>query len=367
MKDLLLIVKIAYYLLFVASLYFYVKYKYKKDSTRKFGIVALIIFAIIFGIYGIICGPPGESIGDRYNYSWRFETPGQEKYNMNQSLGLYAIETALQLFTRSSSILFFTISVLYFCINIYCYKRIKASTPFYLLLFFLSTIGLYGFFALKQALSLAFINLALTMYLDNKKIPALLFLVIAILFHEAAWIVIPCFILAKLCKGSKMRQTLVYVGMIAIAVFFPQISKVFVNLFSHIPGMGDQISSYVDETGSVLIDMNIFTILKSVPYYLITVVAVLYRKRLKDKIDNYDFLLVLSVFCSIFSILSMYMYWMFRFAMYCYAPCFILASQIANHLCEKNLKLFKVAVAGGLLILMIKLLIQYYFIYGGIV
>lgn len=237
----------------------------------------------------------------------------------------------------------------------------------YLLLFFLCTLGLYGFYALKQAMSLAFMNLALTKYFQDKKIFAIGFLVVAILFHEAAWIVVPCFALAKFCDGHKSRQTFILVCMIALAVLFPLISNVFVSIFGHIPGMEKQLSQYVDESGSILIDINMLTVVKSLPYYIITIVAILYREKFKDKIENYDFLLMLSVFCSAFSILSMYMYWMFRFALYFYVPCFILATQIVLQLQGRNRKIFKVAVVGTLLVLMVKLLIQYYFIYGGIV
>ena len=292
---------------------------------------------------------------------------GQEEFVKKQSLGLYAIEVILQLFTRNSAVLFFTISVLYFCINVYCYKNLKEATPFFLLIFFLSTMGIFGFYAMKQSMSLAFVNLALTKYFQNKKVWAVVALILAILFHEAAWVVVPCFILAKFCKGSKMRQLTIYALIIALAVFFPQISSLFVKLFNYIPGMEGQMDAYIDDSGSMIVDMNIFTVVKSLPYYIISFLAVIGRNRFRDKIKNYDFLMVLSVFCSIFSVLSMYMYWMFRFAMYCYVPCFLLASQFAVLLKEKDAKIFKIAIAGILLLLMVKVLTQYYFIYGGIV
>lgn len=367
MSDIILIVKMIYYFVFVFGLFLYARYKYKKDKGNKFGLVALVFFAILFGVYSVICGPPGESIGDRHNYALRFEDVGYEQIVKDNSIGLYAVESFLHLFTTSSSVLFFTISVLFFCINIYCYKKLDDATPFYLLLFFLSTIGIFGLYALKQAMSLTFVNLALTKYFQNKKVWAIVALIIALLFHEAAWVVVPCFILARFCKGSKLKQAFIYSVVIVLAVLFPQISKIFVSVFSHIPGMSSQIGSYVDDSGSMLIDMNYFTIVKGLPYYIISVVAISCRRYFRNKINNYDFLMVLSVFCSIFSILSMYMYWMFRFAMYCYIACFILASQLALHLQERNGKIFRVAVVGALMFLMIKLLAQYYFVYGGIV
>ena len=371
-ETLPLVGKIIYYLLFVLFLFLYARHKYeygknKNGKNVKFGFIALTIFAILFGIYGVICGPPGESIGDRHNYAVRFEVDRYEESVKEASPGLYFIESIVHIFSNNSSILFFVISVIYFCINIYCYKNLKDATPLYLLLFFLSTLGLFGFYGLKQAMALAFVNLSLTEYFQRKRVLAIAFLIVAILFHEATWIVIPFFVLAKYCKGSKIRQIIIYACTIMITIFFPQISKFFLSIFGYIPGMNEQLSSYVDETGSVMVDMNFFTIIKGVPYYLITIIAIACREKLKDKVDNYDFLLALSVFCSIFSVLSMYMYWMFRFALYCYVPCFILASQLALYLQERDTRIFKLLVAGILLILMIKVLTQYYFIYGGII
>ena len=128
MNSVLQVIKIVYYIVLVFSLFFYARYKYKKNKTKKFGILALIFFSLLFGFYGVICGPPGEYTGDRHNYAVRFETPGYEELTKENSLGLFVVESIIQIFTRNSSALFFVISVTYFCINIYCYKKIKEAT-----------------------------------------------------------------------------------------------------------------------------------------------------------------------------------------------------------------------------------------------
>lgn len=367
MYDLVLIGKIMYYLLFVLALFLYAMYKYKNGKKSKFGTIAMVVFAILFGVYAIICGPPGENTGDRHNYSIRFEDDGYADQVRESSLGLYAVESILHIFTHNSSVLFFVISVLYFCINIYCYKKLQDATPLCLLLFFLSTLGLFSFYALKQAMSIAFANLAFTDYLRDKKKMAILFLIIAILFHEAAWMIVPCFLLTRYVGKSNVKRFILYMGVFAIAIFFPQINKFFVSLFSHIPGMDAQIGSYLDGSGSMLLDTNYFTIFKSAPFYLIMLIAIFYGKKMKENIKNYDLLLALSVFCSVFSVLSLYMYWMNRFAMYCYVPCFLLASELCANLHEKDRRLVKIILVVILLILLIKSLVQHYFIYGGIV
>lgn len=373
MSDLWSIIRVVYYLLFVLVLFLYARYRYKRSRASngkisKFGLVALVIFTVVFGIYGVICGPPGESVGDRYNYAVRFENSRFEESVKENSLGLYVVESGIHLFSNNSSVLFFVVSALFFCINIYCYRKIDETIPVYLLLLFLSTFGLFGFYALKQALSLAFANLAFTEYWCGKKrIWSVMFLVVAILCHEAAWILLPCFLLARYCGGSSVKRAFLYVGVVVVAIFFPQISKYFVSLFSDIPGMESQINSYANEAGAISVDMNYFTIFKSLPYYIMTLVAIICRKRYKDRIKNYDFLLVFSILCSVFSLLSMYMYWMFRFALYCYVPCFLFAAQISRKMEERNGRTFKAVIVCVLLFLMIKLLLQYYFIYGGIV
>lgn len=367
MTDFLLIAKVLYYLFFVLALFLYARYKYKSDKTAKFGWVAFFVFAVLFGIYSVICGPEGTE-GDRYNYAVRFENINQAKYVLKDSLGLYAVESVLHLFTTNSNVLFFVISIMYFCINIYCYKKTKEATPFYLLLLFLSPFGLYGFYWLKQAPSLAFANLAYTKYLQEKKIPSVIFLIVAILFHESALIVLPCFLLAKHFGNTKAKRRAVCSTLLVIIVLFPLLSNLAVNVLGNIPWLESQLSNYVDASGSMVIDTNYFTAFKALPFYIITFAGFLFRSSVKDKIKHYDILLMLSVFCSALSLMSVYMYWMFRFATYFYVPCFILAAELYQNLkYSNNRKIFASVITLILLVLMIKLLLQYYFIYGGIV
>ncbi len=368
MDELLYIIKILYYLAFVVSLFFYARYKYKKDKSTKFGWVALILFAVVFGIYAIICGPPGESTGDRSRYAVRFENTGYENFTMKSSLGLYLLQEFLHLFTWDSSGLFFVVGFLFCAINLYCYKKTEKEVPLFLLLLFSARYALFGFFALKQALALAFVNLAYTAYWRDKKWWALLALIVAILFHESALVIIPCILIAEFCKKTDKRRRILYGVSMALVLFFPLIGDLFVKVASLIPWLGDQLANYVNGDGFLVLDFNFFTIFNSSVYYAITIVALVYRKKLKEKIENYDFFLILTILCSVFSLLSMYMYWMFRFAMFLYVPAFIFAVQIYNNIINRRKKkIFLCLVVGILFIFMIKLLAQYYFIYGGIV
>lgn len=368
MDVFLYIVKILYYLAFVVSLFFYARYKYKKDKITKFGWVALILFAVAFGAYAIICGPPGESTGDRSRYAVRFENTGYENFTMKSSLGLYLLQEFLHLFTWDSSVLFFVVGFLFCVINLYCYKKTEKEVPLFLLLLFSARYALFGFFALKQALALAFVNLAYTAYWRDKKWWALLALVVVVLFHESALIMIPCILIAEFCKKTDKRRKILYGISMALVLLFPLIGNLFVKVASLMPWLGGQLANYVNGDGFLALDFNFFTIFNSLVYYVITAVVLVYRKKLKEKIENYDFFLILAIFCSVFSLLSMYMYWMFRFAMFFYVPTFILATQIYQNIENKRKrKIFLCSVVGILSVFMIKLLVQYYFIYGGIV
>ena len=211
------------------------------------------------------------------------------------------------------------------------------------------------------------VAIAFACLFKNQRKTCIVLTALAITFHESAWIVIPIYF-ALIFSKSKTSRFLSYSILLICVIFFRQISTILVNLFSFIPGISDQIVSYIDEKGGIVAEENYFTILKGLPYYFITIFAFVKRNVLKDKIKNYDKFLMISFFCSIATLLSFYMYWMWRFAAYCYFPVVVFASIIYSRLTKSKEKMmfasFIVLTLGAL---MVKLLIQYYYIYGGIV
>lgn len=376
-NQMLYILKIIYYFVFIFVTYFVIiKRKNdiekeglsieQKDKKRRIGIIAIIFLCLVIGYYGIICGPNPPKL-DRYNYAYRFERESQAEIVKQNSIGLYYIESFLHLFTYNADILFFAMAFIYYFLTFKAYNSYEKAEPLAILLLLLSSYGLFGFYMLKQCMAIVLIAISFAFFFKNKKLYCIIYVILALLFHESAWIVVPLYATLFGSK-SKWVRILLYGVLIISLVFFNQISANLIKVFSFIPQVEGQVSDYLNEEGGIEATNNILTILKGLPYYIITYVGFIKRKKLVDKIDNYDKFLMLSTFCSIATMMSYYMYWMWRFAAYTYFPVFIFASLIhANLEIKKEKDSFALILCGVFFALMLKLLIQYYYIYGGIV
>lgn len=357
--------KVLYYFISIFLLYIILKNKEKKGKSKKIDIVLIIIFAIIFGYYGIISGSNPPS-GDRLNYGFRFENVKYEEFTKNNSIGLYIIEHFLHYFTFDMNALFFTIPALYFILNMISFYINDDADALSILLIHLCIYGILGFFMFKQCFSLAFISISVPLFNKKNYIKSLIAIVIGIIFHEATWIVIPVFLACIFSNKSKIKSLFVYLILIISTLFFQQISKTIVGIFNHIPGMDIQISGYLNEEGQINSNLNYFTALKGFPFYLITIYALIFKETLKEKILYFNNYLIMSFFVSITSFLSYYMYWMYRFGEFFYFPVIIFGTLIYKSLDNKqNKKIFIFLLTGSLMFLQLKLFGQYFLNYGG--
>ena len=369
MEEIIYILKIVYYFILVILTYIYIykNTKYENGKKKLINIFLLVILIMLMGIYSIICGPK-DNIGDRYNYELRFIDDYYLPVVKKGSLGLYYIECFLHIFTHNAKVLFFAIGTLYYILTIIAYKNYKEASPLIILLLGMSSYGLYGFYLFKQCIAIALIAISFSFYFKGQKKTSYIFIFLATIFHEAAWIIIPLYIALSFDTKKIFYRIIIYCAFLFVVIFFEQINNEIIKIFSLIPGIGSQISDYLNENGEMIVNYNFFTIVKGFPYYLITLYGILNRKKLKEKIKNYDKYLIISIFCSLFSILSLYMYWMWRFAAFCYFPMFVFAVNLYKADTNfKNKSTYMFILVFSLFALNLKLLIQYYFIYGGII
>ena len=380
MTYIIYILKILYYFAFVFLLYGLAKnasYQRRiifsagglalgqKDNEHRMLLRSVLFLCVLVGIYGIICGTVPYS-ADRGNYALRFANDGYLMNVKSNSVGLYWIEVVLHLFTYDPRWLFFTIPFLSLLLTLIAYNKIPETTPESLLFLGLSSYYVFSFYAFKQAPAVAFVALAFAFFFKGKKLSSALFLAVAICFHESSWIMLPVFI-AMVGFKSKAIRGLTYSCLLASVLFFPQVSRYVTNIVSSVSGMDAQISGYLDETGAIREHLNYLTAVKGVPYYFISVVALIKRPVLKGRIDNYDKYLLLSCFTSVTVLLSTFMYWMWRFGTYCYFPVFVFASLIYREMDSfREKQQFKYCLGFLLGFFTLRSLCQYYFIYGGI-
>lgn len=365
MDALLYTIKIIVYFLII-FLFYIVANKFR---TKRSFLFLSIILCILFGLYSVWCGKY-PYVSDRKNFAFRFEdTTGQyDSFVMNESLGLYGLESILHLFTYDATVLFFSVSFLFMLITMLAYRESSRSTPFSFLFLLLSGYPIFSFYMLKQCMAMAFISLGYGFFTRGKKIRSFLCLIVAILFHEVAWIVVPLLLALKLGKNRCLKSFLLII-MALVTIFFQKINVFMLSVASRIiPSLKGQISSYLDKAGSISSSgSGIVTVFKGLPFYYLFGVAIKERKRLSAVYEGYDDYLITTAFVSMSIVLSGFMYWMFRFGLIFYMPVSDFSSIIYSSLeTRKEKALFVLFTIFLPLLLSLRLMSQYFFYYGGI-
>ena len=360
------LLRVAIYFVIIALIYF-VAIK-SKQKGKKFPLLAILTVGILMGIYAIICGKyPYES--DRLNFAFRYENDIYLSYTESESFGLYSLENFLHIFSYDARFLFFSVAFLYMAITLIAYRKSKNSSPLSLLILLLSGYPIYGCYMLKQCMAMAFVYLGYTVLIgDKRKWLSIPCLVIAALFHWSAWIVVPVLIMMKLSKNKFMRIIL-SAGMLITVVFFKQINGYIVSFASKIlpRSVMYRIGLYLDNSGSIdLGSTGLATVAKGIPFYYLVLLALEQRKKIKNVIERNDGYLVATSFVALTTVLSGFMYWIFRLGLLFYAPVSEYAAMIYHELEDPfQKKLFKIFIIFIPFILSVRLWCQYYFLYGG--
>ena len=334
----------------------------RKKETISF--IWAVLFCLCEGAYTYLCGEKGQYIFDRAFYAIRFSLG---IFTKSSSLGLYYVQKFLQNFTSNPDTLFFVVGFLYLLVTVIAYNNYKEKSPWVWVLICSSQYLLFGCYQLKQAMASAFIGLSMALFTKNKKLWSVIFLAIAITFHEAAWDLVPIYIVIFNYEKKWIRRA-GYALLVVMVFGFQSFSSVIIRYASAIiPGLSDQLRLYVTEDGNLITENNIMTIFKGIPYYIITFEGVIYRRELKDRILKYDAFLLLSAFVSVTTFLSGFMYWMWRFGELVYLPTFVFAARMYKEKNDSNGRiLFWIIVAFMVIFTYRKLFISY-FSYGGIV
>ena len=337
------------------------KIKLQSRQQSKISIVTLLLISTLFGLYSLASSHI-PYISDRGVYASAFSENGGDYF----TIGLNQLHKFLILFSNDPKILFFTVTFLCTFLVLLAHRLnddAKLNTLLYLVL---SELFIYSFYLLKQAPAIALAAIATTMLLQEKKLLSLLFLVLAILFHESALILIPVYILI-LCADIPWVRRGSYILMILVVIFFIPFSRVAIRISGTlIPQLLTELQSYIDDTGAMETSLNILTILKGFPFYLITIYGFKRRKEYINRIPHYDKYMIMSFFVSITILLSAYMYWMWRFGTFFYFPIFVFASQLASvNKDDKQDRLFSLLLMVSLGFFTLRYLWRIFYIYGG--
>ena len=342
-----------------------------KQTGKVLSVISLLLISLLLSWYSVISLPEiYNSSGDRSLYCFLYQ---YDIDIVNRSRGLAVVFDFLRPISKSRNFLFFTTALFFIFITLLSYKRCRQSTPQALLLLVVSIYFIYGYALLKQNMANAFSCAAFVCFFnlnDEKRtrkagllLFVLLFVALSIVFHESAYLLLLVFPVLVMWNNRYVRG-IGSVLIISLIVAFPFINA---SLLTYVMDTSEELESQVSDYVSTGLSSNILTIVKGLPFYIITIAGFVYRKRYVRDINNYDRYLFLSIVLSATSLLSVVNYWYFRFGMLLYLPVFVFAGQLYNELKKNNKKAVWYTVTCLVLIgLSVKSLVQYYFGHGGI-
>ena len=332
------------------------------NDTWRLSFIAILIITILFAYYSIICGATPETI-DRARYAHRFEHNIYEERKNSEAL--FWVEYFLSYYTKDPRMLFFSVTGMSVLLTLLAYNLYKEAKPITLVYLGFTQYFFYTFYQLKQAPAIALIAISFWCFLHKKRVFCILTLLLAILFHEVAYIAVPIYILLL---GSKKKWVwiteIIIFGVATVAFSF--VTKSVVNIVNLVPGLGIQIARYVSEDGSINVYTHFATAIKGIPLYLLSFYGISKRKELVGSIENYDKYLILTVFSSFTVVLSIYNYWMWRLGTIFLFPICTFATEIKDNLASKKEgSTFHFCFLLSYAFFTIRVIFQYYFKYGG--
>ncbi len=368
------ILKIVLYFVLMFSMYGVVRYYRKRNKNLPW--VVIFLMSIAYGYYSLMIGSPALG-SDRGNYATcyvsNYDVSERESPGLNWAYGI------LRPISLEPNFLFITFATCYMLLTLIVIRYYRSMSARAFLFLLCSLYPLTGFYLLKQCISQVLASMSLLLILYSSKFNGIrlwskkiLYLVLAVFllwgavaFHEAAYVVCLVAVALLFWHIKMIRVSTLVCSSVGIVVGGLMLRTLLANIGAHSENLANQTTIYADGTeGNV---SNIFTFIKGMPFYVMTYIALVWRKRLNVSVEEYDkyllFLLIIS--CSTFA--SSFNYWLYRFSFYFYIPALSFCYWLYVRLKEKGVsgKWYEWSFYITLL-LSIKEISQYYFLYGGL-
>lgn len=278
---------------------------------KKMPLLMALAFSLLCMSYNIYVTETSTMMGgDRTNYQYTYEYE-----RINESIGL----TLLMNIGRMYEIPFF--SLLYFStffsmlMVFLAYRHSREATPYALLLFFLSFYLNESLTAMKQCYAMGCSTLLFSLLLQKhtilKDVLSIMLIIVACAFHSTGFILIPLYVVLRINSKYISIGKVLPILILVVMLFMPMmrfIGSLTGDVFSMLAGKADQYFGSGEAAESGLL-----VTLKGLPFYYISAIAIKYRKRLANKIPDFNKYLLLSLMGSLFYLLSFYDVWMSRF------------------------------------------------------
>lgn len=336
-------------------------------TTYKMPVVMALIISLMFGLFNLLVTLMKEELGgDRLNYYLNYTG-----YRPSSSAGLNVVISILRLVCSDYRILFCFATFFTVLITLFAY-RISADAEPEALFFLLTTqFVFFTFTGIKQCFANAFASLCIIFALRNEGIKDTVFSVIliglAIWFHPAGFFLIPLYILLRFKKGRWTTVLFFLLMMVSVLFFEPLLLKFAQILSRFIPSLSVKIYEYFgDAANSALEAAGPMSVLKGIPFYIITFVGWYKRGALRSKLANYDNYLILSSAISMIYLASFYNSWLIRLTYFMYLPAAIFFIRVLRNLrLKNNYNVLLLSAVGLSALLTMRYEILIFYNYGG--
>lgn len=320
----------------------------------------IITVSLVFALWAV--WNFNEVTGDHHNYAFRFENKNDGTIHL-QSYGLALIYDFLHNFTTNSDIMFITVIFIGNYLTFWAYRIHSNATPHTMLFLLLSEYFLYNVVAIKQFVAVGFSFLFLAQFFSGRKIFCVVWIPLAIMFHEMSYILIPIYFILLFQNNRIVR--IGAIGAFVLVFLLPAVfNRVMPSIISIIPALGAQLQDHL--VSGVAQGANLATILKGVPYYLFSMMPLFHKSTFTSTDKNYYGGQFLTHLCTIFVLASFFDYWYFRFSYLMMLPVFAHIDNVVEDADSKDVILLRHVAILTLVGLTLKYLFQMYFKHGGI-
>lgn len=309
------------------------------STNNRIPMVKSIIISVILANYSAYLATSGVLV-DASRYAWSFLFRYPQYYGSITTLinaptepGFLIVNMLVSKLTDNPFWLFLLIASITTFINIYCMFKLDKKYVVLILLYLISMYYFQTTYLLKQTLAVSFGNLAILAILQNRRKGYVIYSLIALTFHSTAIILLPMYFLFKIRNYKKAYVN----SFIIFLVLFLGFSPVINNILPNIPYVNQYLN--IENTTLVTSDGSFATILKGVPYYIITVFGFIKIKQLNRNMKNANVFIIFSLLYSMSWLLTYNFYWSFRIGWYFLFPTIILTSNLIKNITNKNEKM----------------------------
>lgn len=338
-------------------------YKGHKQDKSKSKVSHLYIIVVSYVIAVWAVWNFHEGLGDHYNYAFRFENK-QDTTIYLQSYGLGLIYDFLHKFTTNSDTMFIAVIFLGNYLTFWAYRIYDKATPHAMLFLMLSEFFLYNFAAIKQFVAVGFSCLFFAHFFSGKRIWCIIWIPLAIMFHEMAYLLIPVYFILLFQDNRYIRVGALCVFVLIFLLPFV-FNRVISLIYRFIPVLGEQLLAFLQGSAD-LQGTNFATILKGAPYYLFSLMPLFHKGSSKGVVANYNGGQFLTNLCTIFVLASLFNYWYFRFSYLMMLPVFVHIDNVVDAVDSNDAIVMRHVAVLTIVGLTVKYLFQMYFTYGGI-